>query len=1161
MNILNRMLFLGIVASALLVGSIARAEDDPNASKPAAAADSDKGGADAKADRSLREQDIYIPYEKLRQVFEKHGRGVFLPYEKFDELWKAAQDKNRPMAEARPPVGAVITEIENEAVVAKDVVQVAAKIKIDLLTEGWHEVPLRLSDAALVKATIRNEPARILGGAGQDHRLLIEKKGKQPEQVELILEYARAINRTPGQNSVAFQSPQAPVSRWKVRIPQAGVKVNLHPLIAATEVPSEPAKKADDKKVEETVILAFVGSAPTVQIDWTPKAEGATGLTALASVQTEQQVWIQEGITRSRATLVYAISRAELKQIAIEVPSDFKVVNVFDPNVRQWAVEPAGAGATVQTITAQLFEPAKAAQTVVVELEKIVGQKKQDVVKVPVIKALNVGRQQGFVVAQVSSGLRAEAARATGVLQVDANELPMTLRSAVWAFSYRYAAVPFELEMNVEEVQPRITVDSLVEARLEPEKLTIDLTAIFTIERSGVFKLELDVPEGFEVRQVKGRAVNCSAAPGAPTTACAAAEVDSHHLEGDKKSHLVVNLSRKALGRVALAVQLQRDLHEANLLTPTGKSAAIELPVPQVTKGSIERATGRLIIHAPESLRVNPAKLDGLRAVSFAEALEGMTEVQTPKPATTGTHGELRPVLAFTFTQEPIKLSLAAERRKPYVTIRQLLVGRIEEGVVKYQATFYYNIQYSGVKSIRIDVPADVAAGLRNTTQDIREKTIDPPPADLAKEMVAWSFSGESELLGEGQIELAWESKLEKLDVGKSSIVLVPRFVPRNVDRAWGQVVLAKAETLDFQESEDIKGLRPIDPQHDLMSPVAGAARAFEFQDEWSLPVTVTRYELEEVKRTSIDKAVARMVLTPAGEISVQAVYHIRTARPRLSLDLPKDAALDADPFRLNGQPVTSQKGQGGALFIPLVAANPDEPFVLEVRYTAPRGSALALPAFPDDSAVQKVQLCAFVPATEDLLGTSGPWSEEYFWNWNGYLGRWVPQNRQSPDSLVQAVCEGNPRALGAAATFHTDGSAYVFSTLRPDDKTQLALRTLDHRTLAALIFGFVLLGGVLLIRTPCAYRILAVAGLMVALVLLGVFLPTLSLQVRNWTLTAAVMIVLLLWFVVFVFRSRAGAVAFGRGVSSVWTNWTTKPVATPVSPPVEPTIEGGSHE
>ncbi len=146
----------------------------------------------------------------------------------------------------------------------------------------------------------------------------------------------------------------------------------------------------------------------------------------------------------------------------------------------------------------------------------------------------------------------------------------------------------------------------------------------------------------------------------------------------------------------------------------------------------------------------------------------------------------LRPVLAFMFTQEPVTLRLAAERRKPQVTIRQLLVARIEEGVIKYQATFFYSIHYSGVKSLRIDVPADVAPLLRNTTTGIHEKTIDPPPADVDKNMVAWSLTGEGELLGDGQIDLVWEKKLDKLDVGKDLKVTVPRLIPRDVRSRLG---------------------------------------------------------------------------------------------------------------------------------------------------------------------------------------------------------------------------------------------------------------------------------------------------------------------------------------------------------------------------------------
>ena len=43
-----------------------------------------------------------------------------------------------------------------------------------------------------------------------------------------------------------------------------------------------------------------------------------------------EQVWITEGVMRTRAQLTYAISRAELAQLAIEVPADQKVAEGVD---------------------------------------------------------------------------------------------------------------------------------------------------------------------------------------------------------------------------------------------------------------------------------------------------------------------------------------------------------------------------------------------------------------------------------------------------------------------------------------------------------------------------------------------------------------------------------------------------------------------------------------------------------------------------------------------------------------------------------------------------------------------------------------------------------------------------------------------------------------
>jgi hypothetical protein len=103
--LLKLVALLGIVVSSPAGPAYPQATPEPT-------------GADRREEEAVREQSIYIPYEKLRQVFEKHGRGVFLPYEKFQELWQAARDQTRPPAEQKPPVGALITEIENEATVS-----------------------------------------------------------------------------------------------------------------------------------------------------------------------------------------------------------------------------------------------------------------------------------------------------------------------------------------------------------------------------------------------------------------------------------------------------------------------------------------------------------------------------------------------------------------------------------------------------------------------------------------------------------------------------------------------------------------------------------------------------------------------------------------------------------------------------------------------------------------------------------------------------------------------------------------------------------------------------------------------------------------------------------------------------------------------------------
>jgi len=592
--------------------------------------------------------------------------------------------------------------------------------------------------------------------------------------------------------------------------------------------------------------------------------------------------------------------------------------------------------------------------------------------------------------------------------------------------------------------------------------------------------------------------------------------VDSHHLEGDGNTRLQVNLARKAIGRVGLSFTLRRSLNEPNLLTPTGTAAEIQITIPRITD-DVEDVSGSLIVHGPESLQITSQSVSGMRNVAIAEAHKDVQCVRD------GRFAGLREVLAFVFTRDPADLKVAVERRRPHVTARQLLTARIETGVVKYEARFFYDILYSAVKSLRLDVPETLAGEIRIASGGISKTTITPQPDDVPEGYVAWNLSGDSEFLGARQFVLSWERSTQELEVGKSTDYTIPSLQPMNVDRAWGQIVVSKAETLDIRAAEGFDGLRPIDPQHDLMPgvSVADAARAFEFHDVWNLSITTTRYELEEVKRTSIERALVRMVVTRSERVSVQALYRIRSAVQRLAVTLPGESEFDNDPLYINGEPKSLEHGEQNQLFIPLVNQNPETPFVLELRYTVPGDHRqLDLPTFPGqeglqtDPAIQKVELSVYLPNEMALLDAKGPWTNQQG-DWYSKLNR-LPGHQLSDEHLLRWVTEGVGMQSQHATTFAVDGRLYSFTTLQPAPPPNGSLRLVawDARALNLVVFAGMALVGLVFVRRSAQSKLIALAIIMIGLVIVGVFAPTFAMQMIDGYLILAIVVVLVGWAV-----------------------------------------------
>jgi hypothetical protein len=171
------------------------------------------------------------------------------------------------------------------------------------------------------------------------------------------------------------------------------------------------------------------------------------------------------------------------------------------------------------------------------------------------------------------------------------------------------------------------------------------------------------------------------------------------------------------------------------------------------------------------------------------------------------------------------------------------------------------------------------------------------------------------------------------------------------------------------------------------------------------------------------------------------------------------------------------------------------------------------------------------------LLGSTGPWTSEAQWQWPGLLGwiagndpqtapsawYWTPVSPLNEQSLLTEVAGDIPGLNLPADDLRTDGRPYLFSALRPlaPPEGTLHVVTMDQNTLSLAILAIVLAGGFVLLPARAPRRWLAAGFFIVALVFLGVFLPTFSLQVMNAVLAAAIGLVLLMWLVRYVAYTR----------------------------------------
>ncbi len=160
---------------------------------------------------------------------------------------------------------------------------------------------------------------------------------------------------------------------------------------------------------------------------------------------------------------------------------------------------------------------------------------------------------------------------------------------------------------------------------------------------------------------------------------------------------------------------------------------------------------------------------------------------------------------------------------------------------------------------------------------------------------------------------------------------------------------------------------------------------------------------------------------------------------------------------------------------------------------------------------MQRVVLNVFIPKERALIGWFGPWAEEWKWK-ESDLFTWQPLNLQSDDQSERWVSEGI--ALSASPPFQRDGTMFSFSALKPAAPPlgSLRLMTLSKTFLSSAVLFLLAAIAFALLRSPLKWKVVAIAGVCLVMVVIGVFAPTLAAHMFSLPIFAGLATAIVLW-------------------------------------------------
>ena len=892
---------------------------------------------------------IYLPYKNLTTVLDQQKSTVFLPYGQFLKLWRQAQTEVAgPQA---PPIQAVITEARYVGQIENTLVRLQATFQIKVLDKPWARVPLKFGDAAVGKLTTENEQILLVGTGEGTYDLLLPTVGDHSVTLELV---TRIHASTEGK-SFDLEVPLVGISSLELTIPSADQTVDVIPHLVSAPLEGD---------AKTTRISANIGSTNKVTARWFPRISKTPEMELLMSVTNQIQTRVADGLVQTEAVLTYQVLRGELNQVVVAIPLGHRILDVATPSLKGWK---ATEEANRQLVTIDLL--AGNAKTIPVEIRTErpatgdvleLGGIAEDG-KVDGIHAVGAVRESGVIVAGHGPELALNVEQQTGLIRIEASEVPEALRRPENLY-FKFYNSKFRLGVSAKPVEPRVTVIHATALEFHDDELKLISNLDYTIERAGVFELKYAVPEG-----VKIDSVECE-------------QKQEFALSPDGLL-LTLTLAQKTQGNVKVAIR-------GHLAFESGLPKEV-LKLPVLEPQGVAREQGTLQVYAPEAIEVITDE-------------KGLVAVQPDRTAEHQSHGTLRLASAWTFNRRPLEVPVTTVRKPTRLTARMGTRLNVNRETVEVVSQLSYYVQYAGIDTFRISVPAAISDQLQiepaieNGSVPVKQKS----QAEAKNGWVTWTILTQREVVGTQEFRIKYDLKLAKQNQTASMTIQpvrplglpgmgdAPERVP--VTDLLGEIVIQKDRIWSLAATP--KELQAIDVRELTLFPKDGALAYRYSRPEVELKLTATEHEIQEVVQTVISRALVEAVMTQDNTVTYRCRYRLKTSeRQRLQLELPAEVQplgvlVAGKQVSLERSPHPSSSSDSLLYFVNVARpGSSDESFGLTLVYRIPSEKLpeagfggtinshipqLGATTNQQAVAVQQLQVAIWVPEQLTLVGT-----------------------------------------------------------------------------------------------------------------------------------------------------------------------------------------------